>query len=376
MATPKTLTRLLQDLIRIPSVNPAGDPGTDQVGEQAIAEYVGDFLRRAGADVSLKAVEKGRPNVLGVFSSGARPQSRVAFAPHLDTVSVAGMTVKPFGGEISGERIWGRGASDTKGPMAAMLWALKLWSEQAGKKRAPVELTFAGLMGEEAGNDGAIALARSGFKSDLVVVGEPTEMKVVYATKGALWITIQTKGQACHASTPEKGDNAIYKMRRVLAVIEDKIKPQLLKKRHPELGGISCNVGTIRGGSKVNIVPDHCEVEVDFRTIPTWSNQKVLAWVTRELQRAVPGVVVKAQRSPSAFATDPQNPWVQGLARQSRGLAVAPWFCDAAIFAEQGLVSVAFGPGSIAQAHTKDEFIRLKDLEQGSRAYLKFLHAL
>ena len=122
------VVELTQALVRIPSVNPDGDPGTGCIGEQQCALYVADFLRAAGAEVTLEEVEPARPNVIGRFpthpSANGTPKPRILFAPHTDTVSVGGMTIPPFGGELRDGKVWGRGASDTKGPMASMLWAL------------------------------------------------------------------------------------------------------------------------------------------------------------------------------------------------------------------------------------------------------------
>ena len=124
MAMPKNVVELLQDLVAIPSVNPQGNPGTEHTGEQVLGEYVADFLRNRGAEVALEQIEPGRPNVVASFAPD-KPQAHLAFAPHLDTVSVAGMTIAPFGGEIRDGKVWGRGATDTKGTMASMLWSLR-----------------------------------------------------------------------------------------------------------------------------------------------------------------------------------------------------------------------------------------------------------
>src|ERR1700743_965570 len=121
------VVELLQDLVAIPSVNPQGNPGTDHTGEQAIAEYVADFLRQLGAEVTLDPIEPGRPNVVATFTP-AQSVAHLAFAPHLDTVSVAGMTVSPFDPVVRDGKLFGRGSTDTKGPMAAALWAVREWA--------------------------------------------------------------------------------------------------------------------------------------------------------------------------------------------------------------------------------------------------------
>src|SRR5690606_21712788 len=112
---------LLQKLVRIPSVNPADNPGVENPGEEACARFISSYLKESGARATVEKVLPGRPNVLGVFPSVSRPKLRILVAPHTDTVSVLGMTIPPFSGNVSGGKLWGRGASDTKGPMAAML---------------------------------------------------------------------------------------------------------------------------------------------------------------------------------------------------------------------------------------------------------------
>jgi acetylornithine deacetylase/succinyl-diaminopimelate desuccinylase-like protein len=373
VSSSSVVVQLLRDFVAIPSVNPTGDPGTDGINEEGMADYLRDFLRQAGARTRFQVVAPHRPNVIGVWRPAGKIRARVLFAPHTDTVSVRGMTVAPFDPVIKQGRVYGRGSSDTKGPMAAMLVALQEWTQTAAWEKAGVEVTFIGLMGEEAGNDGAIAWAKAGPRYDFVVVGEPTDLKVVYAHKGASWFELTSKGKACHGSTPERGRNAIYPMAAAITAIEKEVIPQFALWPHPSLGVATANVGTIRGGAKVNIVPDECRVELDVRTVPTCDEKRVLGW----LREKVPaGVQVIKQRAAPPLDNDSGNPWIQQLLEASSGLAVAPWFCDAAIFSRSGMVAVAFGPGLIAQAHTKDEFIAVTALEAGVRAYRRFLDQL
>ncbi len=162
MAGPKNVVELLREMVAIPSVNPAGNPGTDGVGEQAMGEYVAAFLRGLGAEVALEEVAPGRPNVVAAFApeKAAPDAPRLAFAPHLDTVSVAGMTIAPFDPVIRDGKLWGRGASDTKGPMAAALWAVREWAQSSARTGSRVHWTFLALMGEEAANEGAHAMRK------------------------------------------------------------------------------------------------------------------------------------------------------------------------------------------------------------------------
>lgn len=374
MAAPTNVVELLQDLVAIPSVNPHGNPGTDQIGEQALAEYVADFLRQLGAEANLDEIEPGRPNVIASFRA-EKPVAHLAFAPHLDTVSVAGMTISPFDPVIRNGKLFGRGSSDTKGPMAAALWAVRDWAQSPTRARSRIDWTFLALMGEEAGNDGAHALAKKNFSSDLTLVLEPTELGVVTAHKGALWFEVTTTGLACHGSTPDRGRNAIYAMQRVLAVIEETIIPALARHAHPKLGPTTVNVGTISGGSKINIVPDACRIEVDCRVVPGIPVETFQAYLEDELRAVVPDVVVQMQRYSPPLDTDETLRWVRHLGANTRGFTTAPWFSDASVLSSPHCPAVCVGPGSIAQAHTKDEFILVRDLEVGAECFRRWMQA-
>lgn len=363
-----TVTEIAAELVRIPSVNPEGDPGTGRTGEAACAEWVADFLRHSGANVELREVLPGRPNVVGRWPSHSPAKPRILFAPHLDTVSVLGMSIEPFSGEIRDGRLWGRGATDTKGPMAAMLWALHAARETISS--LPFEIWFAGLVGEEAGQPGAKALAAQ-EQFDFVIAGEPTDLQTVHTHKGSQWTRLKTHGRAVHASRPADGENAIYKMMRAIQAIESDVATELAKLSHPILGAPSVSVGTIRGGSKVNIVPDECEAAVDMRTLPGQPTG-ILEEIVR---RDVPDIDLSTTGSEPLF-TDPSHPIIRLLSRLGAAPVGAPWFCDAAIFAQRGAAAIALGPGSIAQAHTADEFIALEDLEAGAAFFLRLIQNL
>lgn len=367
MTFPQNAAGLCQALVRIPSVNPDGNPGTEFVGEKACAEFVGGFLEKCGAAVEFQPVLPERPNVIGRFPTDRPGKPRIIFAPHTDTVSVAGMTVAPFDAEIRDGKIFGRGASDTKGPMAAMLWAL--WEMRGRIAALPHEIWFAGLMSEEAGQNGAKAFAREFARAeDFAVIGEPTGCDIVHTHKGSVWLTLRATGLAAHASTPERGENAIYKIADAIRWLRDELAPELAAVRDPLLGAQTLNVGTIAGGSKTNIVPDACEATVDIRTVPTQRTQALVDLVSMRF----PGLVAKARQSQPLW-TNPAHPLIRALEKAGGRCTGAPWFCDAAVLAEAGVPAVAAGPGSIAQAHTPDEWIAIGDLERGVEFYKNFL---
>ena len=368
---PTNVVELGQALVRIPSVNPDGDPGTDETGEQACAEFIADFLRSIGAQADLRPVRARRPNVVGCFPSPGKP--RLLFAPHTDTVSVAGMTIDPFGGEVRQGRLYGRGASDTKGPMAAMLWALHQCRELL--PQLSHEIWFSGLVAEEAGQDGSKALAAE-EKFDFVVVGEPTDFVAVHTHKVEVTARLVAEGLAAHSSNPALGENAITKLARGLLLLEEKLNAVFAAMEDPVLGHPTFSIGTIRGGTKFNIVPDHAEAVIDLRLLPSQWKDNEAAEVFRVIKDVCPNLGVERLGGSAALDTDPSHPLVQKLVLAGAKLGGAPWFCDAAIFCAAGVPAVAIGPGSVAQAHTEDEFIEVTALEEGVEFFKRFLHSL
>lgn len=372
MTAPSSVVELLQALVRIRSVNPHGDPGTDGVGEKEIAEYLAQFLESIGAKVELRDVLPNRPNVVAHWPGDRPGKPRVLFAPHSDTVSVRGMSIDPFSGEVRDGKIWGRGASDTKGPMAAMLWAIK----ESREKLAGLghEIWFAGLMSEEADQHGSKALAAE-EKFDFVIAGEPTGLEVVHTHKGSAFLTLRTRGKAGHASRPELGENAIVKMLRVLDFIRGELTTEFASIKDPVLGSPTISIGTIRGGSKTNIIPDECEASVDMRFVPAQFTPDLGESLARRLRAVCPDVEIDFPLAPPLY-TDPKNPHIELLGQCGAPAVGAPWFCDACFFAERGMPSIAMGPGTIHQAHTKDEHISVADLEGGVKFFADFIGRL
>lgn len=377
---PANVIELCQALVRIPSVNPDGDPGcpVEQTGEAACAAYVAEFLTECGAAAVLEEVEPGRPNVIGRFPShpapDGKPKPRIVFAPHTDTVSVGGMTVAPFGGEVREGRLLGRGASDTKGPMAAMLWALNEMSAEIPD--LPVEVHFAGFMSEESAQLGSQHFALHHGPYDFAIIGEPTSLKTVHKHKGCLWADIHTTGVAVHGSIPEQGVNAIVKMASLVQSLDADFRQQLKDVGGEDrwLGHSTISLGMIRGGTRSNIVADHCVLRVDMRTTPGLSRKGGALKLLTDFV-AAHDATARVEPLPETFPldTDEQNPFVQRLVDCGAEVTGAPWFCDAAFLAAGGTPAVAIGPGSIVQAHTKDEFIATADLEAGADFFKGFL---
>lgn len=378
---PANVVELTQALVRIPSVNPDGDPGTEGIGEERCARFVGEFLHAAGAAVTLQEVEPGRPNVIGRFpthpGADGKLKPRILFAPHTDTVSVGGMTIPPFGGELRDGKIWGRGTSDTKGPMASMLWALYEMRDEI--PFLPVEVHFVGFMSEESAQLGSQHFAKHHGRYDLAIIGEPTSLKTVFRHKGCLWADVHTTGVAVHGATPELGVNAIVKMAKLVAALDTEFRDILVEAGGEDewLGASSINLGMIQGGTRSNIVADFCKLRLDIRTTPGLQHAGgALLLLTEFVQRIDATAHVTVASEAFHLDTDPSNPFVQKLIAAGASLTGAPWFCDAAFLAAAGTPAIAIGPGSIAQAHTKDEFIAVQDLEDGVAFFRRFLASL
>jgi acetylornithine deacetylase/succinyl-diaminopimelate desuccinylase-like protein len=372
---PATVTELLQHLVRIPSVNPDNDPGTAATGEAAIADFLAGHLTGLGATVTLEEILPGRPNLIARFAPlDGRP--RVLLGPHLDTVGVAGMTIDPFEAAIRDGRLYGRGASDTKGPMAAMLWGLQQNREHLAG--APVAVDFVAFMAEESGQWGSKDFARRHAADyQFGVVGEPTGLDIVHTTKGSLWATLVAHGRAVHSSMPERGDNAILKLARALAAVDDQFKQLAPRYAHPVLGLPTLNVGTIRGGSRPNIVPDFASAELDIRITPGLAAAGGALALLESILTDLPVAISNPHENPpmETPADHPGVRWLQRTRAASRAVG-APWFSDAAHLSAAGLPSVCLGPGTIQQAHTADEFISLADLDAGAEFFTRAIAGL
>lgn len=373
MACPTPVVELLRELIRIPSVNPDGETGADCAGEQQAAEYVGAFLREeCGAEVVIEEVLPGRPNVIGRFLDADRPGNlRIVLAPHLDTVNVKGMVIDPFGAELRDGKVWGRGASDTKGSLAAMLWALR---ETRGNWPG-LNVMFAGLMGEESGQHGSKHFAQHhAGEVDFGMVGEPTGMQVVRAHKACWWLEVSVTGRAAHSSKPELGDNAILKMADLIAKLDCEMGRRLPEYEDEVLGLPTRSINQLRGGVRANVVPDRCSLVVDIRATPALQEYGVVRWFAECVAAAGhENAAIRLIGDSPVLKTAPDHEIVRKLRGLGASLATAPWFCDAGWLSQAGIPSIAIGPGSIDQAHTVDEWIRVEDLEEGARFFARFL---
>jgi len=310
----------------------------------------------------------------------------ILFDSHLDTVAVDGMTIDPFGGIIEGDRLLGRGACDTKGTGAAMLWALKQYAAQSNR---PSNIALLFSVDEECSMTGIASfiehhLPTIGFHPAAVIVGEPTMMRPVVTHNGVTRWNVTTTGVAAHAAASYLGKSAIRMMGKVMEAIETKYIA-LLDVAHPLTGGAVCNITTIEGGSQVNIIPDHCTIAIDRRLAPSEdaidATAKLQA-VLDDLVKVEPEIVVKLEMFREAPPLNEQAsakvlPVVQevlakfGMPKAAMG---APFATHGGDLADAGLPALVWGPGEPYSAHTKAEFVGLPDIRQGATVYLAFMN--
>lgn len=367
----------LADLVRINSINPAYEGG---VSEAAMAAYIGSFFEKRGIETWEQEVFPGRPNRIARLP-GRDPSRRIVLEAHTDTVSVIGMTIPPFEPVIEDGRLYGRGSCDTKAGLAGMMHAMASLKEEG--ITPPCEVWLAAAVDEEFSYRGVVKLCE-GLTGHAAIVAEPTELRLVVASKGVLRWRIRVDGKAAHSSKPHLGVNAISHMARlVLALEEDHDK--LAERTHPLLGPATCNVGVIHGGVQVNFVPDSCVIEIDRRLLPGEKVDAVLAQYQRlldELSHRHPGFVATMEApllTDEALDTPPASPVVQlaGELLRQQGLngepCGVPFGSDASKLSRQGLPSMVFGPGSIDRAHAAVEYVEIDQVVQAYEFYRAFL---
>ncbi len=373
------VTGLLSDLVAIPSVNPMGralsGPGFLEAG---MTDFLEGWFRAQGIPFERQAVSAGRDNLIARYES---PHGRrtVLFDAHQDTVPTDGMTIDPFAAEIREGRLYGRGACDIKGGMAAMLIALARLVRERPEGSASV--VMACTVDEEFTHTGSSHLATSPHGADVAVVAEPTMLNLVTRHKGAIRWKIRTRGIACHSSTPELGQNAIYRMAAVVDALAGHAE-ELARTSDPILGPPTLSVGRIEGGQSVNVVPDRCEIEIDRRVIPGEVPLDCLERVEALLRRRL-GEVDWIEFLPPwvnmpalAPRESGQGGWID-VARGAVAKAIGrtpeimgvPYGTDAGPLGASGLPCLVLGPGDIAQAHTKDEWVELDQVRAAVAAY-------
>ncbi|MFA5865272.1 MAG: M20 family metallopeptidase [Phycisphaerae bacterium] len=372
------LLSLLKMLISIPSVN----TGENQQGipEQAIAEFVGGYLKDIGMEVEWLRMPNGRPNVLGRWP-GSKNKKVLILTAHMDTVNVEGMTSDPFAGKMHGGRIYGRGACDTKGSLAVYLWVLRAIADH--RDMLDMDVQFLATCDEENGCVGSTWLTENNLiKADRVIVGEPTNCEIAIAHRGSIVLEFYTTGVSAHASVPERGDNAVYQMSDLINCLRKEWLAKIAQGAHPVLGNACASVTMIQGGLRYNIIPDQCKIVVDMRILPGQEPEAILQELEGILcplrQTDKVNYRICCQSHQPALYTDPEIPFVKKLLQAGREVTGkaepvgVPYFADSSQFARLGAECVLLGPGDIAQAHGACEFLELEQLYQSAEILLRF----
>jgi acetylornithine deacetylase len=355
---------LLRDLVAIDSVNPSLVPGA--AGESAIARRVADEMRASGLAVEIREAAPGRPNVVGTLDGRASGRA-LMLCGHTATVGVTGM-VRPFDPELRGGRLYGRGAQDMKGGLAAMLGAARTLAESG---LAAGRLVVAAVVDEEHSSLGADALVAT-HRADAAVVTEPTGLDVAVAHKGFQWVSVETRGRAAHGSRPNDGRDAILRMGRVLAGLEVLDRHLQNGSAHPLLGAASLHASLIHGGRELSSDPDRAWLEFERRTLPgepaTVAYDEASA-ILDMLRAADPEFEAdaKAAFGRDAYEIDPKSRLPADLVRAATKAGASPrlvgmtFWTDAAILGGAGIPSVLFGPGG-AGLHSTEEYVLVEDV--------------
>lgn len=346
---------LLKQLVRI-------DSTSGQDGERDVLTLLADQFTASPSTVALARDDTGRPSALLVTPATGAERPLLLFACHADVVPAGALgnwTDHPFEPTERDGRLYGRGTSDMKGGIAAATLAVRrLHADGAAA-------ALATSIGEETGATGAPEVIRllGGLRIGAVIVPESTDGDIRLGHRGALWLSVQTAGTAAHGSAPERGDNAILAMSRVLSRLG-----QLPLRAHHSLGHETVNVGTVRGGEVPNIVPDRCAAQVDHRVVDRDVGPLLTWWRS---QPEVASADVELQLDP--VWTDPSDPWVRSLGAAVKRKPVT-YFTDASVLVRSPALAkapfVVWGPGDPLVVHSVDESVEVAAVLEAERRYV------
>ncbi|ORM62790.1 peptidase M20 [Pantoea rodasii] len=364
---PKSL-ELAQQLLGFDTINPPGN-------EVGCMQYLADWLAEKGFDITLTQFGAGRVNLIASMG-GTSAGKPLAFTGHLDTVPLGNQPWQfdPFGRDIDGDRLYGRGASDMKAAVAAFAIACV---EQEAAIQAGCGVVLMITSGEETGCEGARALITAGNLPEIgaLIVGEPTANYPVIGHKGALWLRCETRGKTAHGAMPELGINAIYLAADALG----KIRHFSPGAPHPLMKQPTLNVGRIQGGLNINSVPDRTAFDVDIRSAPNLQHATIRQQLTELLGEEV--TVTTLVDLPAVLSSE-ANQWIksvyqscQPLFEQPLEAKVVPYFTDASLLlpALGNPPCIILGPGEPTMAHQTDEYCLLSRLAEAEQLYGKLI---
>jgi succinyl-diaminopimelate desuccinylase len=361
---------LTQALLSFNTINPPGN-------EEEIARYAGRFLEDNGFRTEYHIFGEGRLHLVAERGlSDSRPP--IILSGHFDTVPLGNKkwSVDPFGGQVGDDKVWGRGSSDMKGGLAAMMLASILAFEEA-PPAGGIRLIFSAA--EELGCIGIQQLAKTlknPGNASAVIVGEPTSNHPYIGHKGALYLNAVTKGVTAHSSMPHLGDNAIYKAARSILKAKDF---NFRAESDPLLGLPTINIGRMSGGMNINSVPDHAEFSIDIRSTSKVDHSELLSRLAEELG---PDTSLETLVNMWSVFTDEKNPFVQlaydicGVDREDKSLPkTLPFLTDGSVLQRlyKGVPTIIIGPGQPEMAHQTDEYCYINKLEESVKIYSEII---
>ena len=368
MVNKKRLIKTIQKLISIDSQNPGGD-------ESEIADFVRAYLSGLGLEVKTYAFSNKRENVIAILE-GTKHAKSLLITPHLDTVPAGeSWETNPFRAKIIGNRIYGLGATDCKGNLASSLEAVNSIVEDGTK--LDYDLIFAATADEESGSSlGLIPLLkRKILKADAALVLDADDFEIVITQKGLMHLKVRIRGKKAHGAYPWLGINAIDIAAKVIVELkkQNKIIPKNKYLREPTI-----NVGTIKGGDKVNVVSDWCEFELDFRFLPGSSEKELLGFLRKTITKYTNNFKIEIQGIQKPYYIDPCHPLVSSLVSAMSCLKIKPRISGSegatviTFFKAMGIPAIATGFGTEGCAHIADEYASLDNLYNGARVLVEF----
>jgi acetylornithine deacetylase/succinyl-diaminopimelate desuccinylase len=349
--------------------------------EKKISDCTLKIIKKEGIETYFQEVENGRNNVIAKIP-GKKNGKSLALNGHLDTVP-PNDNMKSYEPLIKDKKVFGLGAVDMKGGVTAMMYSMFLLNRE--NVHLDGDLFFTGVIGEESGGTGTRFLMDKGFKSDYFLVGEPTDLNIVNSHKGCFQMDITITGKAAHGSIPEKGANAISAMASFITKLNNEYIPILNSRYQEGVGKPTINYGIIKGGKKVNIVADKCTLTIDRRWIDSEKN-------TDFIYEIEPYLTEVCNTNPEfkyeATSTLPEGGYfgplflpknhkfidivksaIKGIGLNTKVVGMQGW-TDGATILNKGFPTLVIGPGSMSKAHSKDEFICIKDIIEAIKIYL------
>ena len=367
----KELNDLLRSLIQIESVNPPGN-------ENQIADFIKKFLLKNNIHSELVPLEESRSSV--IVKIEGEEERDITFCGHIDTVRVKeeDWTKPVFEGLIENGKMYGIGASDMKGGVAAILYTAVLLKRRGIVPKKTVQLAL--TADEEWAYRGAKNLVDGGYfdRTDFLIITEPSNLQVSTGEKGELWMRAKFFGKSAHGSTPEVGVNTVIPGSEFVMNVTERYEK--IFEADPFWGKVSVNIGQFHGGVQVNIVPNYSEIQLDFRVISEEDKEKVIELVRKTGEEIAKKHKVRFTEEifnyHSPIFTSSDNPYVKKFL-QAAGMkeVIVTKYCTdgATIIPEKKMPFIIFGPGDIAQAHQNDEYIELESLYRAVKTFINFL---